>query len=103
MRSKRKVIEFVTDPSSGELSASRLLLMVLILLYLPALVTLEVMGVKLGIWNHIAVIVGSVAGVYGVNTVGRVWREGGDRGFREGQEHGPSPPTPAKPAPPEGS
>jgi len=103
MRSKRKAIEFITDPSSGELSASRMLLMVLILVYLPALVTLEVLGVKLGIWSQIAVIVGSVAGVYGVNTAGRVWREGGDRGFREGQEHGPSPPTPAKPAPPEGS
>ena len=97
--SKRRLREFVIDPSSGEYSASRLLLMVLILVYLPALVALEVKGVKLGIWSHIAVIVGSVAGVYGVNTAGRVWREGGDRGFREGQEHGPPPPR-AKPAPP---
>jgi len=101
MRSKRKVIEFVTDPSSGELSASRLLLCVLILVYLPVLVALEVKGIKLGIWSHIAVIVGSVAGVYGVNTAGRVWREGGDRGFREGQGNGP-PAPPAKPAPPQG-
>ena len=107
MRSTRKAIEFITDPSSGELSASRMLLMVLILVYLPALVTLEVLGVKLGIWSHVAVIVGSVAGVYGVNTAGRVWREGGDRGFREGQEGGPPPGTPtparAKSAPPEGA
>jgi hypothetical protein len=87
--SKRKVVEFITDPSSDQLSGSRLLLMVLILVYLPALVALEVLGVKLGIWSYIAVIVGSVAGVYGVNSAGRVWREGGDRGFREGQEHGP--------------
>ena len=101
MRSKRKVIEFVTDPSSGELSASRLLLCVLILVYLPVLVALEVKGIKLGIWSHIAVIVGSVAGVYGVNTAGRVWREGGGRGFRYVQGNGP-PAPPAKPAPPQG-
>ena len=105
-KTKRRFREFVIDPSSGEYSASRMLLCVLILAYLPALVTLEALGVKLGIWSHIAVIVGSVAGVYGVNTAGRVWREGGDRGFREGQALPPAPPpsgppsAPAKPAPP---
>ena len=100
MMSKRRFREFVIDPSSGEYSASRLLLMVLILAYLPALAVCEALGVKLGIWGHFAVIVGSVAGVYGVNTAGRVWREGGDRGFREGQEHEPPAPR-AKPAPSE--
>jgi hypothetical protein len=100
MRSKRKINEFVIDPSSGQYSASRLLLMVLILVYLPALAALEALGVKMGLWAHFAVIVGSVAGVYGVNTAGRVWREGGDRGFREeqGQDPNPNPPK-AKPAP----
>ena len=101
MRSKRKAIEFITDPSSGELSASRMLLMVLILVYLPALVLLDVLGVKLSIWTHFAMIVGSVAGVYGVNTAGRVWREGGDRGFREGQVASPgAKPGDPPPAPP---
>ena len=89
--------------------------MVLILVYLPTLAIFEALGVKLGIWGHFAVIVGSVAGVYGVNTAGRVWREGGDRGFREGQVASigakpgdpppappPSGPPPAKPAPPQG-
>ena len=112
MRTKRKAIEFITDPSSGELSASRLLLCVLILVYLPALGALEALGVKMGIWTHFAMIVSAVAGVYGVNTAGRVWREGGDRGFREGQalppaappSGGPSQTTPptAKKAPPIG-
>ena len=100
---KRRFREFVIDPSSGEYSASRLLLMVLILAYLPALAVCEALGVKLGIWGHFAVIVGSVAGVYGVNTAGRVGREGGDRGFREGQvppaAPPPSGPPQAKPAP----
>lgn len=98
---KRRIREFWVDPSSGQYSASRLLLMVLILVYLPVLVTLEVLGIKLGIWNHIALIVGSVAGVYGVNTAGRVWREGGDRGFREGQVASPgAKPGDPPPAPP---
>ena len=103
---KRRLREFVIDPSSGEYSASRLLLMVLILAYLPALAVCEALGVKMGLWSHFAVIVGSVAGVYGVNTAGRVWREGGDRGYREGQEGDPPPGPPApraKPAPPEGA
>ena len=73
--------------------------MVLILIYLPIMGVCEAMGIKLGIWAHISVIVGSVAGVYGVNTAGRVWREGGDRGFREGQGDTPTTPT-AKKAPP---
>ena len=109
MAGKHKLKEFVIDPSSGEYSASRLLLCVLILVYLPSLAVLEALGVKLGIWGHFAVIVGSVAGVYGVNTAGRVWREGGDRGFRESQSLPPAPPpsggtsTPAKPAPPDGA
>jgi hypothetical protein len=76
MGSKRKFKEFVTDPSSGEYSASRLLLMVMILIYLPILGLLDYLGIKMGIWSHFAVMVGSIAGVYGVNTAGRVWRSG---------------------------
>jgi hypothetical protein len=73
---KHRLREFVIDPSSGQYSASRLLLMVIILIYLPIMGVCEAKGIKLGIWAHIAVIVGSVAGVYGVNTAGRVWRRG---------------------------
>lgn len=90
--SKRKAVEFITDPSSSQLSASRLLLMVLILVYLPALGVLEALGVKMGVWSHFAVIVVSVAGAYGANSAARVWREGGQV---------PVVP-PAKPAPPQG-
>ena len=103
---KRRVREFIIDPSTGEYSASRLLLMVLILVYLPTIIALDACGVKLGIWAHFALIVSSVAGVYGVNTAGRVWREGGDRGFREGQVASPGakpgnpPPAPPPSGPP---
>jgi hypothetical protein len=97
---KRKVVEFIIDPSSGQLSASRLLLMVLVLAYLPALVTFEALGVKIGVWTHFAMIVSAVAGVYGVNTAGRVWRQ---QSSSEEIYTPPGPPPPrAKPAPPQG-
>ena len=98
--SKRKLREFIIDPSSGEYSASRMLLCVLILAYLPAMVTLDVMGLKLAIWTHFALIVSSVAGIYGVNTAGRVWRSQGSQQWSEEQYTPPGPPPPkAKPAP----
>jgi hypothetical protein len=74
---KRRLIELIIDPSSGQLSASRLCLMVLTLAFLPALVTLESLGVHLPLWSQFAAIVGSVAGAYGANSAARVWREGG--------------------------
>jgi len=92
--SKRKAVELITDPSSGELSASRLLLLVLVLAYLPAMVILETLGVRMGFWTQFAAIVGSVAGAYGVNSAARVWR--GD------PLPGGVAPPPAKPAPPQG-
>ena len=95
--SRRKFVEFVIDPSSGELSASRLLLMVLILVYLPTMLTLESLGVKMGFWTQFAAIVGSVAGAYGVNSAARVWRSG----YQEEIQGAGAPPT-AKKAPPIG-
>jgi hypothetical protein len=71
---RRKLMELIIDPSSGDLSMSRLCLGLLIVVYLPALVALEAAGWKLGIWAHIAVIVGSVCSVYGLNSSLRVWR-----------------------------
>lgn len=91
--SRHRLREFVIDPSSGQYSASRLLLMVLILVYIPAMGVCEALGIKLGIWAHIAVIVGSVAGIYGVNSGVGVW-----------QGRRPVPPCekPCSPAKPEG-
>lgn len=88
---KRKAIELITDPSSGQLSGSRLSLLVLVLVYLPALLTLEALGVSFPMWAQFALIVGSVAGAYGANSAARAWREGGE-----------VKPPPAKPASPQG-
>jgi len=72
--SKHRLREFWVDPSSGQYSASRLCFLVMILLYLPGLTLMEALGIKLGIWAHIAVIVSAIAGVYGVNSGVRVWQ-----------------------------
>jgi len=69
--------ELIIDPSSGQLSASRLCLLVLILGYLPIMLVLEAVGIKMGMWAQFALITGSVAGAYGANSAARVWREGG--------------------------
>lgn len=81
--SRRKLKEFVTDPASGEYSASRLLLIVMIVVQLPAVIVLEALGYKVTYWTQFAAIVGSVAGAYGVNSAARVWR---------GEQHPPHKP-----------
>jgi hypothetical protein len=53
---------------------SRLCLGVIILLFFPGLIALDALGVKVSAWPHLAVVVGSVAGIYGVNTGLRVWK-----------------------------
>lgn len=73
-RSKRRAVELITDPASGELSASRLCLIAMVLAYLPAMLALEALGIRLSVWTQFAAIVGSVAGAYGVNSAARVWR-----------------------------
>lgn len=70
---KHKITELIIDPSSGELSLSRLALGVLVIDCI-ALSLAEPLGYKFGNWTALAAIVGSVAGVYGVNTGLRVRR-----------------------------
>jgi hypothetical protein len=97
-RSRRRPVELIVDPASGQLSASRLALLVLILVYLPVLVAAELLGHKVGIWAHLALIFSAVCGAYGANSAARVWRGGGLGEFMP-----PGPPRPrAKPAPSQG-
>lgn len=65
--------ELIVDPSSGQYSMSRLCLGGLILTCL-FLTVMELVGYKFNNWSSLALIVGSVGGVYGVNTGLRVWR-----------------------------
>lgn len=89
MRVKRKAVEFIIDPSSGQLSASRFLLMVLVLVYLPALLALETIGIRFGMWAQFTIIVSSVAGIYWFNSAARVWKESS---YSEGRPPPPKPP-----------
>jgi hypothetical protein len=65
---KRRLVELIIDPTSGQLSASRLSLLALIFVYLPALAVLDQVGYKISWWVQFALIVSSVCGVYGVST-----------------------------------
>lgn len=71
---KHKFIEFLVDPSSGDLSASRFILCVLLLVYFPVMASLEAIGIHFSFWAQFALIVGSVAGIYLGNSAVRVWR-----------------------------
>ena len=73
---RHKPVELIIDPASGQLSASGLCLLVMILVYVPILGVLEALGHQFNSWSHLALIVGSVAGAYGANSFGRVWQAG---------------------------
>ncbi len=67
------ISELWTDPSSGDLSTSRLCLL-LLCLDVIGLSIADLFGLKFSGWAQLAIIIGSVAGVYGINTGLRVWR-----------------------------
>ena len=99
-----RFLEVFIDPSTSQYSASRLCLVVMVLGYLPAMVALEALGVKLGFWSQFAAIVGSVAGAYGANSASRVWKSWGQEEAQVSQmpggEGGLGPPArKANPAP----
>lgn len=76
MTAKRhRPIELIIDPSSGQLSMSRLCFGVLIL-DLQALLIASAFGIKFTMWPQFGIIMGAVAGAYGANSVVRVWRNG---------------------------
>jgi hypothetical protein len=70
---KQKLRGMFIDPQSGDYSASRICLTVLVL-DIQVLITMDYLGYPFGAWGHLAVIIGSVCGVYGLNTGLRVWR-----------------------------
>ncbi len=68
-----KKIEFITDPSTNKLSASRFCLLVEILLFVPAFIVLcalhvipKEMAVPIG--SLLGIVVGATCTVYGVST-----------------------------------
>ena len=72
---KRHLPELIIDPSSGQLSASRLCALVMVLVYLPIMILMEARGVKITYWTQFAAMLGSVLGAYAANSTARVWKE----------------------------
>jgi uncharacterized membrane protein YuzA (DUF378 family) len=72
--SQRKIKEFWIDPQSGQYSASRALLTVLIA-DMQVLIVCDLCGLKFSAWAQFAIIVSAVAGIYWFNSTARVWKE----------------------------
>jgi hypothetical protein len=70
--------ELWTDPSSGELSMSRLGLAVVLLVFIPANTVLEVLGYRLNAWSFLTTVLGILAGIYGVNSAAGAWKRKGE-------------------------
>jgi len=76
---KHKPVEAITDPASGELSASRFLLCVIVLIYWPANCLMDFAlrlfhAGKMENWAVLGVITGAVAGVYWFNSTAGAWQ-----------------------------
>jgi hypothetical protein len=69
-----RLSELWTDPSSGELSMSRLGVAVVVLLFIPGHAVLEVLGYHLNAWSFLTSVLGILAGIYGVNSAAGAWK-----------------------------
>jgi len=75
-----RLSELWTDPSSGELSMSRLGLGLVLLVFIPANTVLEVLGYRLNAWFFQTTVLGILAGIYGVNSAAGAWKRNPDGG-----------------------
>jgi len=73
-----RITELWTDPSSGELSMSRLGVAAVILVFIPAHAVLEVLGYHLNAWSFLTTVLTILAGIYGVNSAAGAWRRNHD-------------------------
>jgi hypothetical protein len=108
---KHQAVEAIVDPSSQQLSMSRFLLGVIVLIYWPVNVLCDVLlkvahAGKMENWPVLGVMTGAIAGIYWFNSTAGSWQRGGIPGsWMEGGDvpyipPGP-PPAKAKPAPPQ--
>jgi hypothetical protein len=68
-----RLIQLIADPSTNELSASRLAFVVL-MIDVQIMLVMEYLHHPFPEWAKFAIIVGSVCGIYGINSGVRVWR-----------------------------
>ena len=112
---KHHGVETLIDPSSQQLSMSRFLLGVIVLIYWPLNVLSDVLlrlhgAGKMENWLALGTMTGAIAGIYWFNSTAGIWQRGGQpvvgswKGEREAADaSGYVPPGPppgrAKPAP----
>lgn len=73
---RHRFTELFLDPSSGQLSCSRVGMFLVTAVLFPAALALQAAGFDLGpAWTSFVALAGTLAGVYGLNSAARVWRE----------------------------
>lgn len=77
---KNNIKEFLIDPQSGQYSASRALLCLVVGLFVPIGIVLRTWP-EIDILGHLVKLTGVLATVYAVNSGTRVWREGSQAVF----------------------
>lgn len=108
---KHKAVEAIVDPSSSALSMSRILIGVIVLVYWPMNVLMDVLlhlfkAGKMENWTVLGVMTGAIAGIYWCNSVAGAWRRHGEppespASEKHEPENAPPPQPKAKQAPPE--
>ena len=79
---KHHGVEAIIDPSSQQLSMSRFLLGIIVLIYWPVNVLCDVLlkmahAGKMENWAVLGVMTGAIAGVYWFNSTAGIWQRGG--------------------------
>ena len=74
-----KKVEAIVDPSSQQLSMSRFLLGVVVLIYWPMNCTMDFLlrlfkAGKMENWTALGIMTGAIAGVYWFNSTAGAWR-----------------------------
>ena len=76
---RHRLTELWVDPQSGEFSASRACLCLVVGVLTPVGIALRAMT-GIDILGHLTTLAGIMAGVYGVNSAARVWKGEGQAG-----------------------
>jgi len=68
-----RLVEFITDPSSKELSLSRFCLGIIVLIFWPICIIADFKGHKIIFWRELVGLTVAVAGIYAANSFGGAW------------------------------
>ena len=84
-RRPHRLIEVFIDPSSGQLSCSRIGMFLVTVVLFPACLVLQALGFNLGqAWTSFVALASTLAGIYGLNSAARAFRGGNGDGDAAG-------------------